>query len=165
MVRDRLTSYLVIAFTLLVAILLDIYPLKFEYQMVRPHFALLVVVYWVFVLPQSTSMTLLFLLGIFQDLVVGTPLGQHSLILIVVGYLCLRSYRRVRHFARWQEALWVLCLVAMGQVLAYWVQSLDGREAGGAEFLLSALACASIWPLLSLILGVLRRHYRIARQI
>lgn len=165
MARDRISSYLLIAVSIGIAFLLDIYPLAFEYGLLRPQFVLLVAIYWVFVLPQSTSMALLFALGILQDVVVGVPLGQNALVLIVVSYLCLRSCRRVRHFARWQEALWVLCLVALGQAMAFWVQALAGRELSGAQFLIPAVASASIWPLLSMIMDGLRRSYRISRQI
>ncbi|UTF59673.1 rod shape-determining protein MreD [Gilvimarinus sp. DA14] len=162
---DRVGQYLLVLTTLLFALLLDIYPLPFDYQIFRPQFVLLVVIYWINVLPQSTSMTLLLVLGLVQDIVVGTPLGQHPLMLTVVGYLCLRTYRRVRHFARWQAALWVFFLVVLAQLLAYWVQSLLGREFAAAEFMLPALASASVWPLLSLLLDGLRRRHRIARQV
>ncbi|WP_020207961.1 rod shape-determining protein MreD [Gilvimarinus chinensis] len=162
---DRIGNYLLVLTTLLLALLLDIYPLPFEYQIFRPQFVLLVVIFWIHIWPQSASMTLLLLLGVVQDLVIGSPLGQHPLMLTVVGYLCLRTYRRVRHFARWQAALWVFFLVVLAQLLAYWVQSLQGREFVAAEFMIPALASASVWPLMSLILDTLRRRHRIVRQI
>ncbi len=162
---DRIGNYLLVLTTLCLALLLDIYPLPFDYQIFRPQFVLLVVIYWINILPQSTSMTLLLLLGLVQDIVIGSPLGQHPLMLMVVGYLCLRTYRRARHFARWQGALWVFFLVVLAQLLAYWVQSLLGRAFVAAEFMIPALASASVWPLLSLILDTLRRRHRIARQI
>ena len=162
---DRVAHHTLIFATVLFALLLDIYPLSFEYQTFRPQFVLLVVIYWINILPQSTSMILLLVLGVVQDTVVGTPLGQHGLVLVLVGYLCLRTYRRVRHFARWQVALWVFLLVLLGQCLSYWVQSLQGRELTSLGFVLPALASASLWPLLSMLLDALRRTQRIARQI
>lgn len=165
MARERLSAYFLVACTLLLAFLLDVYPLALELRVLRPQFVLLVAIYWIFVFPQTTSLTLLFILGLMQDVVVGVPLGQHALVLVVISYLCLRSCRRVRHFARWQEALWILCLVALGQAISGWVQSLAGRELTGMQFILPALASASVWPLLSLLLDASRRYYRIARQI
>ncbi|MDO3382844.1 rod shape-determining protein MreD [Gilvimarinus algae] len=162
---DRPVTYALVLATILLATLLDIYPLEFEHQIFRPQFVLLVAIYWIYVLPQSTSMTLLLILGLLQDVIVGTPLGQHPLMLTLVGYLCLRSYRRMRHFARWQEALWVFVLVVLAQLVAYWVQSLAGREFAGLEFMMPALASASVWPMLALILDAVRRRYRISRQI
>lgn len=162
---DRFPVYILIVLMLFVAMLLDVYPLALEYRIFRPQFVLLVVIYWVYILPQSSSMTLLILLGVLLDVTVGSPLGQHPLMLIVVSYLCLRSYRRVRHFARWQESLWVLMLIACAQLLAYWVQALGGRQMDGFEFLLPAIASACCWPLLAMLFDGLRRHYRIARQV
>lgn len=165
MLPDRVSVYILVVLTVFVAMLLDVYPLALEYRVFRPQFTLLVVIYWVYILPQSSSMALLLLLGLLQDVTVGAPLGQHPLMLVMVGYLCLRSYRRVRHFARWQESLWVLLLVASAQLLAYWVQALHGRQMDGFEFLLPAVASACCWPLLAMVFDRLRRHYRIARQV
>ena len=162
---DRFPAHVLVVLTLFVAILLDVYPLALEYRVFRPQFVLLVVIYWMYILPQSSSVALLVLFGLLLDVTVGSPLGQYPLMLVVVGYLCLRSYRRVRHFARWQESLWILFLIACAQLLAYWVQALDGRQMDGFEFLLPAVASACCWPLLAMLFDGLRRHYRIARQV
>src|SRR5690606_30698867 len=126
---------------------------------------LLVVIYWVFILPQSASMLALMALGIVQDMLMGTPLGQHALMLMPVIWLCLRSYRRVRHFSRWQEVLWVLVLISVALLVGYWVQSLTGRRIDSIYLLLPALTSAFVWPLLALLLDRLRSFYRISREI
>src|SRR5690554_6741673 len=111
--HPRVYVFILVLASVLLALLLDTYPLAFEYRLLRPQFTLLVVIYWLFVLPQSSSMLALMALGIVQDMLVGTPLGQHALMLLPVAWLCLRSYRRVKHFSRWQEVLWVVVLVAI----------------------------------------------------
>jgi rod shape-determining protein MreD len=165
MLPDRYFTALLVVVSVFIALLLDVYPLALEYRLLRPQFVLLVVIYWVYVLPQSSSMVALLLLGLLMDVTVGAPLGQYPLVFVVVGYLCLRSYRRVRHFSRWQESLWVLLLVMCAQLLIYWVQALAGQTAAGVMFLLPALASACCWPLLAMVFDSLRRTYRIARQV
>lgn len=160
----RLPLYILIAVSLFIALLLDVYPLPFEYRIFRPQFTVMVAIYWIYILPQSTSMTLLFLLGLFQDLLCGSPLGQHALALLLITYICLRSFRRVRHFALWQESLWIFVLVSLVQLINYWVQSFAGREVNGLGFLLSAMSSGCIWPLLRIVLGRCRRRYRIQRE-
>ncbi|WP_049723610.1 rod shape-determining protein MreD [Gilvimarinus polysaccharolyticus] len=162
---DRLPALVLIVLTLFVAILLDVYPLALEHRIFRPQFVLLVVIYWVYVLPQSCSMAALIILGVLLDVTVGSPLGQHPLVLVVTSYLCLRSYRRVRHFTHWQESLWILLLVACAQLIAYWVQSLSGRQMEGFGFLLPSVASACCWPVIAILFDRLRRLYRISRQV
>ncbi|HEY7885984.1 MAG TPA: rod shape-determining protein MreD [Cellvibrionaceae bacterium] len=163
--HPKLLVLSLIVVSVLLALLLDTYPLALEYRLLRPQFTLLVVIYWVFILPQGASMLALMALGIVQDLLMGSPLGQHALMLMPVAWLCLRSYRRVRHFSRWQEVLWVLVLVAIALLVGYWVQSLVGRRIDSIYLLLPALTSALIWPLLALLLDKWRGFYRISRQV
>ena len=163
--QSRVPTYSLIILSVLFALLLDIYPLPFEYRILRPQFVLLVVIYWIFILPQGASLLLLLVLGVLQDVISGAPIGQHPLMLMPLAYLCLRSYRRARHFSRWQEVLWVFILVAAAELVAYWVQSLLGRRFSGFEFLLPALASALVWPGVALALDGFRRRYRISRQV
>ena len=59
----------------------------------------------------------------------------------------------------------VLALVAVAQLVGYWVQSLAGRQFDGWQFMLAALASACVWPLMAMIFDYLRWRYRIARQV
>ncbi len=154
-----------LSISVLLALLLDIYPLPLEYRLLRPQFTLLVVIYWLFVMPQSASMLALLALGLVQDMLLGVPLGQHPLMLLPVAWLCLRSYRRVRHFSRWQEMLWVWLLVTVALLMGYWVQSLAGVSFRGLDLLLPALTSATLWPLVALLLDWWRRRYRISREV
>lgn len=160
----RLPLYSLIITSVFVALLLDIYPLPFEYRIFRPQFSLMVAIYWIYVLPQSTRMSWLFFLGVIQDILDGSPIGQHVLALLFVTYISLRSCQRVRHFALWQKTLWVFVLVSVAQLINYWVQSFAGREIQGLGFLVSAASSACLWPFLYSLLGMLRRRYRILRE-
>ena len=161
----KLSLFVLVVVSVLLALLLDVYPLPLEYRLLRPQFTLLIVIYWIFILPQSASLLAVLILGILQDMIMGTPLGQHPLMLLPVTWLCLRSYRRVRHFSRWQEMLWVWILVSVALLVGYWVQGLAGVNFSGFDLLLPGLTSAMIWPLLALLLDALRRRYRISRQV
>lgn len=161
----RWSLLFLLSLSVLLALLLDIYPLPLEYRLLRPQFTLLVVVYWLLVLPQSASMLGLLALSLVQDMLLAAPLGQHALMLLPVAWLCLRSYRRVRHFSRWQEVFWVGLLMVIALLMSYWVQSLSGIEFSSAHLFLPALASAIFWPFIVLVLDRLRRRYRISREV
>ncbi|MAN53274.1 MULTISPECIES: rod shape-determining protein MreD [Marinimicrobium] len=146
---------------LLLALTLAVYPLPLDWRWWRPEFVMLVVVYWVFTLPDHVSLTQVALLGLIQDLVEGTPLGQHALGLVIVTYIALQSYRRFGNYALWQQACWVFVLVGIAQMTSNWVHSLAGGHVSGLQFLYPALVSAVLWPLVHIGFGGLRHRYRI----
>lgn len=154
--------YIIITATFLVALVLAVYPLPLDWRWWRPEFVVLVAIYWIFTIPLRTSLVLLCILGLFQDLLEGVPLGQHGLALVIVAYICLLSYQRVRNYPLWQQSCWVFVLVGIAQLTDNWVQAMNGRPLSGIVFLYPAFASACFWPICYLILEWLRRHYRIS---
>lgn len=153
--------WLIVA-SLLLAMLLAIYPLPLDWRWWRPEFVLLLIIYWVLVLPENMSLTLFWLLGLSQDLIEGTPLGQHALGVVIVSYICLQSYQRVRNYGLWQQACWIFVLVGISQLTANWVYTMAGGRAPGLYFLYPALTSALLWPLCSRLFDRLRQFYAVA---
>ncbi len=139
--------YLVIGFSLLIALVLSVYPLPMDMRWWRPEFVLVVAIYWIFFMPLTVSFLFLCALGLFQDLLEGVPFGQHSLGLVIVGYICILSYQRVRNFSIWRQSAWVFVLVGIAQLTDNWVQGMAGRPLSGIQFLYPALTSALMWPL------------------
>ncbi len=139
--------YLVIGFSLLIALVLSVYPLPMDMRWWRPEFVLVVAIYWIFFMPLTVSFLFLCGLGLFQDLLEGVPFGQHSLGLVIVGYICILSYQRVRNFSIWRQSAWVFVLVGIAQLTDNWVQGMAGRPLSGIQFLYPALTSALMWPL------------------
>jgi rod shape-determining protein MreD len=157
----ELKTYGVMAFSLAVALLLNIYPLPMEWRWWRPDFVLIVVIYWMYLLPLSLSLVAVCCFGILLDALEGMPFGQHGLALVILAYICLLTYQRVRNYSIWQYSLWVFFLVTIAQLTDTWVQAMSGRPVPGLEFLLPAFASACFWPLCYLGLERIRRRYRI----
>jgi rod shape-determining protein MreD len=156
-----LSPFLVIFGTFLVALIASIYPLPVVLRWWRPEFVLLVSIYWISVFPLSISLLFLCAVGLFQDLLEFAPLGQHSLSLVIVAYICIQSYQRVRNFALWKEACWVFLLISIAQLPTNWVQGMAGRPLSGAFFFASALTSALLWPVFRIGLDRLSIHYRV----
>ena len=161
MLSLRLYSIAFISTTFVVALLLAVYPLPLELRWWRPEFVLIMTIYWISLIPTRTSLAFLCLLGLFQDLLEGVPFGQHGLGLVIVAYICLLSYQRVRNYSIWQQSCWIFVLVGIAQLTDNWVQAMGGRPLSGIVFLYPAFASACIWPLCYLALNYLRIRYRV----
>jgi rod shape-determining protein MreD len=156
MFSQRTTYLLLFSLTLVLAMLLSVYPLPLALRWWRPEFVLMMVIYWIYTAPVRTSLLGLCVLGFFLDVLEGVPFGQHGLSLIIIAYVCILSYQRVRNYSVGQQSCWVFVLIGN------WVQAISGRPVSGLEFLLPAFASACFWPVCYLGLERLRRRYRIA---
>ncbi len=147
--------------TFFVALLLAIYPIGSTNGWLRPEFVPMLVIYWVMVMPQQSSIFSLWCLGCAQDLLEGVALGQHAMALMIVAYVCLLSYQRMRNYTLWHQTFFVFVIVGLHQLVDNWVHSLQGNAADSLVFLLPAFTSALIWPLVWLILERIRVSYRI----
>ncbi len=147
MPAQSVNLHLIIALSFLLALVLSVYPLPMDIRWWRPEFVLVVAIYWIFFMPLTVSFLFLSALGLFQDLLEGVPFGQHSLGLVIVGYICILSYQRVRNFSLWRQSAWIFVLVGIAQLTDNWVQGMAGRPLSGIQFLYPALTSALIWPL------------------
>lgn len=147
MLGQQVNLYLIMAISLIVALILSVYPLPMDMRWWRPEFVLVVAIYWIFFMPLTVSFTFLCALGLFQDLLEAVPFGQHSLGLVIVAYICILSYQRVRNFSIWRQSAWIFVLVGIAQLTDNWVQGMAGRPLSGVQFLYPAFTSALIWPL------------------
>lgn len=147
--------------SVLLALLLAVYPLPGVGPWLRPEFVVLLAIYWVMVLPQLAGPGLIWLVGLFQDVVEGAVLGQHAFALVVIAYVCQLSYQRLRNYALWRQAALVFVLVGIHQLLGNWVYSLSGGATKSLMFLLPAFTSALCWPLLVIVMNRLRFRYRL----
>jgi len=148
--------------TFVLALFLTVFPVGATWRWFRPEFITLLVIYWVLVMPQQLSLLRLWLLGCAVDLLVGSMLGQHALALMVVTYICMLSYQRVRSYALWQQSAFVFLIVGLQQLVGNWVHSLSGSTPPSLVFLMPALLSALVWPFLFLYLDSLRLRLRVS---
>jgi rod shape-determining protein MreD len=148
MQTSTLNLYILLVLSFLAALLLSIYPLPMECRWWRPEFVLMVAIYWIIAFPFSISLVALCILGLFQDLLEGVPFGQHSLGIIVVAYLCLFSYQRVRNFNLVKQMISVFIMITIAQLTDNWVQGMAGRPLAGVSFIYAAFMSALTWPII-----------------
>ncbi|MFT5014250.1 MAG: rod shape-determining protein MreD [Patiriisocius sp.] len=132
-------------------------PLEFGF--LRPDWVLLVLIYWVIALPQRVGILTGWVLGLMMDILLGTLLGQHAVVFMVIAYVAANLYQRLRMFAVWQQSLVVLVLVGIAQLLSFWIESLVGPNDWSLWMLMPAVMSALVWPWMFLLLRFLRRFF------
>ncbi len=150
---------LVIALTLIAALWISIVPLPLWAQWGRPDLVAIVVLYWIMALPERVGIGFAWSVGLVQDIIEGSVLGQHAFALAILAYLALILYQRLRMFTPVQQAWVIFVFTALNQLLCHWVQTLVGIVSFNILFMLPAVFSALLWPLVSVFLRMLRRSY------
>lgn len=151
-VKFRLTFSL----SLLIAMILTIIPLPHWAIHARPQWLLLVMLFWLTLTPLRVSVGTAFLVGMLQDLLTGTLLGQHAFVFSVIAYLVIKLERLVVSLPLTQQTGFVLLLAMLSLALQSWIMQMVGVFPQTWAYWLAAPMTAIIWPWLTLWL----RDYR-----
>ena len=139
-----------IAFSLLVALLLDMIPLGRIPAM--PDFVALVLVFWGVHQPRRVGVGWAFAFGLMIDVHHGALLGQHALAYSALSFGAIALHRRIPWFGLLEQALHVLPLFALAHLLSLVVRLIVGGMWPGWSLLLAPIIEGLLWPLASVLL-------------
>jgi len=138
-------GWVVVSF--IIALVLGSISLGPELQPWNPHWTILVLVYWCWVLPDRIGAFAGFCVGLLLDVLSGGVLGLHALGAALVGYLASVLRPMFSAAGLWQQAAVVWGLVLVYKALVGWVQTLFGPVNLGTTYWLSSLVAMPAWPL------------------
>ncbi|MCQ4270738.1 MULTISPECIES: rod shape-determining protein MreD [Pseudomonas] len=146
MVARRSNNGWLVWLTFILAMLLSVAPMPAFMEIGRPLWPALVLTYWTLALPQKVGMTTAWVIGIAQDVLNGTLLGQNALVLTLIVFLVLALHQRLRMFPMWQQSLVLLVVFGLAQLVQLWLNALTGNRPPTLAFVLPALVSALLWP-------------------
>lgn len=150
-----------IAASFTVAFLLTMLPLPDWAGPGRPEWVVMVLIYWCLALPDRIGAGTGWFAGLLLDVVRGAILGQHALALSLVAFLAVHFHQRIRVYPLWQQALSVLMLVALNQMLVLWIKGVVGQLPGTWIYWMPSVTSMLLWPWVYLLLRDLRRRFRV----
>lgn len=145
-----------------VALMLTILPLPDWIHIYRPEWTALVLIYWCMALPQRIGVGIGWLVGLLLDVLMGTLLGQHALGLAVIAFITLNLHQRIRVFPLWQQALTVLTLLTLYQLLLLWFDGMTAQPAKTWSYWLPSLVGMLLWPWCFTLLRDVRRRFKVS---
>ncbi|MCU7959058.1 MAG: rod shape-determining protein MreD [gamma proteobacterium symbiont of Bathyaustriella thionipta] len=151
----------IIAASFLAALLLELIPLPEWARFVRPQWSVLVLIYWSIAAPQRVGVGYAWLLGIIQDVLTGTLLGQHALGMIFVAFIANRLHKRIRVFPLWQQSMLVLLMLLLDQLLQFWTLGVIGQSPKGLNYWVPAFVGMLLWPWMFIVLRDIRRRFHV----
>jgi len=140
-------SPLFIAITLVSAFLLNLLPWGDLYGV--PDFVALTLIFWSVHQPRKVGIGLAFLMGLLMDVHNASLLGENALAYTLLSYFAIMIHRRMLWFRPLTQALHVLPLLVMMQVVQMLIQALVSGKFSDWTYFASSLVSAALWPLVT----------------
>ena len=140
-------SPLFIATTLIGAFILNLLPWGGLTGV--PDFVALVLIFWSVHQPRKVGIGLAFLMGLLMDVHNASLLGENALAYTLLSYFAIMIHRRMLWFRPMTQALHVLPLLVMMQVVQMLIQALVSGKFPGWYYFASSLVSAALWPLVT----------------
>jgi rod shape-determining protein MreD len=156
----RRPSFALVAGSFVAGIVFALLPLPESFGPARPYLLALLLAYWLMEAPTHVGLGTAFVAGLFADLVLGTPLGEQALRLVVLAFLIQRFRARLRFFPMWQQALGVGLLLLNDRVVVAALHAIVGLPQAPWTAWLSPVLGLVLWPWQFVILDRFRQRTR-----
>jgi len=153
----RKLNYLVIYLSFIVGMMLLILPLPGWAKIYRPDWIALILIYWSMALPKYVGLFTAFIIGLLVDSLLGALLGQHALALVLITYINLNTYLRIRALSWIQQSLYVFSLLVISRFIIFWMDGIMGLTIPIQAIFSGPLIGMLVWPCAFFILRDIRR--------
>ena len=128
------------------AFVLAVLPLPPSLNYWRPEFVTMVLIFWVMNAPNLVGVWVAFFIGLLLDVLFATPFGVHALVMAIVAWLSLLSWRWVTVFSLWQTSGLVLALVFVSLLIKRLLLGIVAEAPDSLLYWIPALSSALVWP-------------------
>ena len=162
MESSSLKDVLFTSFTLIIAMILTIVPLPTWVVWYRPAWILMVLLFWMIVLPHRVGIGAAFICGFLFDLLSGTTLGQHALIFTIIAYFTIRFQIIIRHLPNFQQMILILVATTIYLSLQYWLMAvIDSSPPERVKYWMPLLSTTLLWPWVRILLNDYQSRFRL----
>ena len=134
-----------IAFSLLAAFFMNLFPWG-SWPWV-PDFVALTLVFWSIYQPRKVGIGIAFLMGLVMDVHSASLLGENALAYTLLSYFAITIHRRVLWFRSTVQALHVLPLLLVMQVVQVLVQLAVTGKTPDWSYFAQSFVSTLVWPL------------------
>lgn len=135
--------------SLIIAFLLYLLPTSGALLFLRVELPLLVVLYWSIHQPNRVGFAIAFVMGLLVDVSDGNILGQHAIAYTLAVFLALVLRLRILKFKLWQQALHILALLLVSQLLVALTHLFLPSTFPGWGYFVASFFGALLWPVIT----------------
>lgn len=139
------------------AFILEIMPWPTDMQGLRPSWVVLLLAYWALALPHKISVGSAFITGVIWDIILGSILGIHALVLSIAIYMIAKHHLVLRNLSLWLQSILIMGYVAFIKIMIFVVELILHSVSFNFQELLGALISGLLWPWIYLLMRQIRR--------
>ncbi|AGO16671.1 rod shape-determining protein MreD [Glaesserella parasuis] len=155
--ENMIFQMLVLTFIFVIAFVLEIMPWPVDLQGLRPTWVVLVLIYWVLALPDKVSVGTAFLAGIVWDLILGSILGIHALVLSIAIYFVAKYHLILRNLSLWLQSLLVMAYITLIRFFIFFIELVLHSAEFNTQEIIGAIISGILWPWIFLLMRHIRR--------
>lgn len=153
--RSNSTScYIIIAISIVIAIILSLASIPLNFQKIIPNFVPMVLLYWAIIEPQKVNVGVSWFAGLVLDLALGSTLGIHASAMAFMTWGLVTFFPNVRFYSLLQKDIVVASINFVGQFLLFWFEHIFGAVTVDYNFVLSCVATIVLWPICYVLLNM-----------
>ncbi len=141
-----------VGITILMSMMLTVFPLPSWLMWFRPEWLLMTLLFWSMMMPHRVGVGALFFVGLLADLLTGTLFGQHALVLTIIGYICLRFQNQLRSLPLWQQFLAMFSITFSYLAIQYVVMQIGNVATFSWKYWMPVVTTAIVWPWINALL-------------
>ena len=135
-----------IVVSFVIAFYLAAIPLPGQFELARPDFVGLFLIFWCLVLPERFGIAMSLIVGILYDTLLGTQMGTYGLVFSCIAYMVLLLHSRLQMYPIGQQAMVVFLILGISHVLVQWLKDWFVGGITGEMRIWPALVSALAWP-------------------
>lgn len=152
----------VIVVVFIVAFMLSLMPIPVWARYFRPQWVTLALIYWNMALPKRVNIGTAWIIGIIEDILTGSLLGQHSLALSVTAFITIKLHLRIRIFPLWQQSCTIMLLLLLERLIQLWIMGATEQPTPSVWYWLPVFTSALLWSWVYIILRDIRRRFNVS---
>ncbi|WP_304985449.1 rod shape-determining protein MreD [Coxiella-like endosymbiont] len=161
MENDIFKQRILIGLTFLVGMMLAILPLPEWAVWYQPAWVLMILLFWMISIPYRVGIGAAFVIGLLLDLLMGTILGQHTLLFTCLAYFFIRFQIPIHSLPAWQQTILVLITMAVYLALQYWIMAMADSSPLTRKYWLSLVSTTLLWPWLRFLLNDYQHRFKL----
>lgn len=159
--KNSVVQLLALFLLFLVTFVLEIIPWAEGFQGLRPAWLVLVLIYWALALPHKISVGSAFIAGIIWDVILGSILGIHALVLSVAIYFVAKYHLILRNLSLWLQSILVILYIATIHIMIFLIELMLHSANFNPQELLGAIISGILWPWVFLLMRQIRRKLQL----
>lgn len=128
------------------ALVLELAPWPAALHYFKPAWLVLALLYWSLFLPQKVSIGWGFILGLVWDVILGSVLGIHALVLSVATYIIAANHQLLRNLSLFQQSLLVILFVFLLRFSIFLLEFLIHTADFHWQNIFGAIISGILWP-------------------